>query len=99
MLNLARQLVAGEVGAIVAARELNTFHDVVEPEIRAILDTFVGIDSETDALPLADEVRQLWDPDALEAKDALIAEAERHWHDRAVAAANRLIFSLADHSL
>ena len=56
ILSLAKQMLASQIGGIAAARELRTFQDEVEPEISAILNVFVGIDSETDSLPIG-EVR------------------------------------------
>src|SRR5689334_5574354 len=78
ILSLAEQIIAGRVGVIAAARELSRFEDdvrAVDPEIAAILTTFVGINSATDALPVGDE-RKFWSSDALEREDRKIAEAE-----------------------
>ncbi len=62
----AAQMMAGTVSFIVGARSICQFgyeagiHD--DPDILP----FVGIDSETDALPLDSELRRLWSPVALE---------------------------------
>jgi hypothetical protein len=93
ILVLTKDLVAGKLGVIAAARELGTFHDEVEPEVGEILAVFVGIDSETDALPIGD-VRSLWDPEVLKLKDPEIAAAELKHHDWAFDAAGRLILIL-----
>ena len=52
ILRLVKQLLSGELSVVAAARALKPFRDVVEPEIGEILNVFVGIDSETDSLPL-----------------------------------------------
>lgn len=52
ILRIARQLVAGEIGEIAAARELGYLRYEVEPQVAKVLLTFTGIDSETDALPV-----------------------------------------------
>jgi hypothetical protein len=55
MLLLARGVLTGDVGLSAAARELRRYCDDVEPEIGALLNVFVGLDSETDALPIGKE--------------------------------------------
>src|SRR5262249_1911490 len=72
MLTVARQFLARELGLIETARELLKFRDGVEPGIGALLDVFVGIASETDALPIGEE-RALWNLQALEVEDRKIA--------------------------
>jgi hypothetical protein len=54
MIDLVKQLLSGDLGVTAAARALVPFSDAVEPEIGAILDVFVGIDSDTDAFPLGE---------------------------------------------
>jgi hypothetical protein len=90
MLSLAKQMLAGKIGIIAASRELRTFQGEVEPEIAAILNVFVGIDSETDSLPVG-AVRQLWNLQALERGDRKIADAERLYHKVATEAGASLI--------
>jgi hypothetical protein len=90
MLALANGLVAGDLGLVAVARKLSSFRDGVEPEIGALLDVFVGIDSETDALPIGEE-RALWNPEALAHQDRKITAAERRWRDQAVTAATQLV--------
>jgi hypothetical protein len=60
----AEQLLAGGIGVIAAARALQRFQHVVEvacPDLGNALLVFVGIDSETDALPIG-TVREMWHP-------------------------------------
>jgi hypothetical protein len=90
MLAMARQFLGGELGLLQTARELVKFRDCVEPEIGTLLDVFVGIRSETDALPIETE-RALWNPEALELEDRKIADAELRWRSRANEAATRLV--------
>jgi hypothetical protein len=97
MLAQASGLVAGDLGVIAAARKLRGFWDGVEPEIGALLLVFVGIDSETDALPVGNE-RAHWNAEALARKDIEIRAAEQRWRGQAVAAATQLIHLLEQSS-
>ena len=96
MLELAKQLLSGDLGVVAAARALSPFNHEVEPEIGAILNIFVGIDSETDAFPLG-EVRQYWCPESLEREDLKLTAAEQLWHEAAMDAGTRLLRLLARH--
>ena len=90
MLALAKGLIDRSLGIIAAARKLRCFEDGVEPEIAGLLRFFVGIHSETDALPLGEE-RALWNAEALAKEDLKIDAAERLRRDRATIAATRLV--------
>jgi len=90
MLTVARQFLGGELGLVETARELVKFRDGVESEIGTLLDVFVGICSETDALPIAAE-RALWNPQALKVEDRKIAGAELRWRGGANEAASQLV--------
>jgi hypothetical protein len=90
---VAKQLLAGEIGVIVAARELASFWQKVGPELSEALVIFVGIDSETDALPVG-EVRRHWNPDALSVEDQKIAAAEQVYRSEALVACTRLLHIL-----
>src|SRR5258708_29024103 len=90
MLTVARQFLGGELGLVQTSRELTKFRDGIEPEIGTLLDVFVGICSETDALPIATE-QALWNPQALEMEGRKIAAAESRWRGRANEAASQLV--------
>lgn len=90
VLHIAKQLVAGKLGVIAASRELSRLRHDVEPQVADVLLTFVGIDSETDTLPIG-VVRKEWNPEALERKDRQIAEAERFYRDSAIESACKVI--------
>ena len=90
ILRVARQLVAGKIGVIAAARDLGYLRHEVEPQLANVLVTFTGIDSETDALPVG-HVRKEWNPDVLKLQDKEIAEAEDLYREIAVNAATELI--------
>jgi len=64
MRDIAQRFLAGEIGVIKATRPLSPFHAVVEPMMSRALGVFVGIDSETDALPIGDLLQQ-WSTEAL----------------------------------
>jgi hypothetical protein len=97
MIVLANGLIAGDLGLIAVARKLSSFRDGVEPEIGALLDVFVGIHSETDALPIEEE-RALWNAEALAREDRKISAAEERWRQRAVRAATQLVPLLKQNS-
>ena len=90
VLHIAKQLLAGRLGVIAASRELSRLRHDVEPQVAEVLLTFVGIDSETDTLPIG-AVRKEWNPEALERKDRQIVEAERFYRDSAIESACKLI--------
>ena len=87
ILDVAKQLIAGQVGVIAASRQLSHLRHEVEP--RVVLLTFTGIDSETDALPIG-SVRKEWDQGALKLKDREIEDAERFYRDSSMSAAAEL---------
>jgi hypothetical protein len=90
ILEVAKQLIAGQVGVIAASRQLSHLRHEVEPRVAEVLLTFTGIDSETDALPIG-RVRKEWNQDALKVKDREIEDAERFYRDSAMSAAAELI--------
>jgi hypothetical protein len=90
MLDLATRFLSARIGVIEVARELRSFVDIPEEEFRPYLDVFMGIDSETDALPIGD-VRLRWSPDAFRREDLKIAVAERRWLEQAMSAAKSLV--------
>jgi len=97
MLALASGLIAGDLDLIAVARKLNVFRGGVEPEIDALLNVFVAIHSETDALPIGEE-RALWNAEALAREDRKISAAEERWRHEAVGAATQLIRLLEQNS-
>lgn len=75
---IARDILSGQKDILLGARELNSLRFTVGvPEDDPDFLCFVGIDSETDALPLG-TARSMWARDALEKKDAEIDRA-RNW--------------------
>jgi hypothetical protein len=92
---IAQGILDGRIGVIEASRELSRLRfevggDQWDPDFI----TFVGIDSETDDLPVG-EVRQHWAADALAAKDAEIARCEAIYRDSARETASRLVSRFA----
>jgi hypothetical protein len=89
---IAQDILDGRIGIIVGSREIGRLcggHlglDERDPDLLA----FIGIDSETDDLPIGD-VRQYWAPDALAQKDTEIARSEAHYRDLALEAAAHLV--------
>ena len=75
---IARQIVQGEMSIIEGSRFLSSIANEIDPSHDDDdFKTFIGIDSETDHLPIG-TVRQLWNKEALEKKDKEIDKAE-HW--------------------
>jgi DNA-directed RNA polymerase subunit RPC12/RpoP len=93
ILSTAKQLIADRLSVIAASRKLaglRHYDQYVQPRIAEALLTFVGIDSETDALPIGAERKQ-WDPEALQRKDREIKDAEQFYRDSAIKAATELV--------
>lgn len=92
IVQIAHSILDGSISIIAAARQLRAFAgghagiDERDPDFR----TFVGIDSETDDLPVG-ETRRHWAADALAKKDVEIARCEDLYRDAAREAAARLI--------
>jgi hypothetical protein len=88
---VASAMLRGELGILEGSRLLVSLCSQVsaldhDPDFLC----FVGIDSETDHLPLGD-VRQHWEPDALASKDQEIRAAEAFYRDHAIAACRALL--------
>jgi hypothetical protein len=94
---IARELLAGHVGVLEAARRISALRgDRVQlDEFHPDFVTFLGIDSETDDLPLGED-RANWAPDALAQKDLEIARCEEMYRSDAIEAASRLVDRFAD---
>lgn len=84
----------GEISVIEVARALGPYSDLPEPALRPHLDTFAGINSETDALPVG-AVRHQWAQETLLQKDKEIAAAEYRWHEPAQIAASHLTWLIS----
>jgi hypothetical protein len=80
----------GRTTVLEAARELVSIAhtDAIANEEDRIL--IIAIESETDDLPIG-EVRKLWAPYALEAKDAEIARCEELWKAQFIEACKRIV--------
>jgi len=89
---VAQAILDGRISIIAGSRQIRRFcggHaglDERDPD----LTTFVGIDSETDDLPIGD-VRQYWAPDVLAQKDLEIVHCEAIYREPALEAASHLV--------
>ncbi|MGB2663263.1 MAG: hypothetical protein WAK48_04615 [Candidatus Acidiferrum sp.] len=93
ILSTAKQPIAERLGVIAASRKLaglRQYDQHVEPQIAEVLLTFLGIDSETDTLPIGADRKQ-WNREALLLKDQEIEDAEQFYRDSAIKAASELI--------
>ena len=91
VVEVASAILRGELGVIEGSRRLCSLRFRVssldhDPDFTP----FVGIDSETDHLPIG-EVRELWAPEALVRLTPEIQATEDHWRQWAFTAAQRLI--------
>lgn len=86
----ARRILDGSTGIVAGARELTRLRFPSRAETDKDILVFVGIDSESDHLPLG-EVRQHWNTDALKTKDDELQCYEARVRDRAFAACQNLI--------
>lgn len=72
----ARELLAGRLGVVEGVRRLvGLVSELDQPELESIRLVFVGVDSQTDHLPIG-EVRRQWAPSSLAAVDAEHRDAE-----------------------
>lgn len=81
ILHTIEELKTGKVGVIAASRTLGGYSHVIEggwPELATALRVFVGIDSETDALPIG-RLRDMWHAETAHFEDRKIQQAERRW--------------------
>jgi len=70
-----RAVIDGDVGVIAASRKLRDLHYQMFQNVDDDFRIFIGIESETDHLPVGDE-RQYWNAAVLSEKDKEIAEYE-----------------------
>ena len=72
-------ILSGGLSPILGARRVNAIASKLGLSCRADEDlvAFVGVDSETDALPVDPEIRKLWSPAALAKLDEEIKNAEK----------------------
>jgi len=86
----ARDLLEGRLGVIASAREFVRLAHWVRADEDPDFTTFIGIDSESDHLPIG-IVRREWASDALAEKDRDIRELEDRWREAAYGAARNLL--------
>lgn len=89
-LAFAHKLIAGEMSVIEASRALSSLRWEFDAPENYLFLPFVGIDSETDELPIG-SVRREWARDSLALKDVEIARCEQAYRPRAVEACRKLI--------
>ena len=97
VVGIARQLLAGRIGVIEAARQIDALRGdrVGLDEFDLDFVTFLAIDSETDDLPVGQN-RSHWAADALAQKDLEIARCEELYRAQALQAASHLVARFAD---
>ncbi|MCB8979707.1 MAG: hypothetical protein H6657_20040 [Ardenticatenaceae bacterium] len=91
VVQVAEQILNQEIGLIEGTRLLSRLRgEVTEGQFDPDFTLFIGIDSETDALPVGDE-RQFWADSVLLEKDKEIRRLEDFYRDNVVAACKVLI--------
>jgi hypothetical protein len=86
----AEAILAGEIGIVAGARKQASLRFEVEAENDADFIFFVGVDSQTDHLPLGDAEKH-WNSAILESKRDEIKEYESLMKDRAHEASRNLL--------
>ena len=87
---LAKGIVSGELSIVAGARQLAGWRFDVGAENDPDFIFFVGVDSETDYLPVG-EIRSRSNPEALAAKDEELRDYEGSVRERALRACRSLI--------
>src|SRR5438270_6748762 len=86
----AQRILSGELGIVAGARQLSGVRFDVGAEHDSDFIFFVGVDSETDHLPVGD-VRSRWSSDALKAKDEELRAYEASVRDKAIQVCKSLV--------
>ena len=76
---LVQSFLSDTIGVIALSRQLNGYQHIVqsiEPELGKVLLIFVGINSETDALPIG-RLREMWHPSTAALEDKKVETAEK----------------------
>ena|SRR5688572_16507596 len=87
---ICEAVLAEEIGIIAGSRHLNALGLKLFDYHHEDFITFLGVDSETDHLPV-DIERKNWSAEALERKDEEIAEAEAFYRNDVISACRKLI--------
>ena len=90
MAHMARQILDGKIGIVAGARELTRLRFPSRAESDSDILVFVGVDSETDHLPLGN-VRQQWNAEVLKVKDEELKRYEVQVRERVFGACRNLI--------
>jgi hypothetical protein len=90
MVRVARGILDGSIGIVVGARQLTGLRFSSQAEKDDDILVFIGIDSETDHLPVGD-VRRHWNEGALKTKDEELQRYETHVKERAFRACENFI--------
>jgi len=97
--SIARDILEARISIIEAARQIALLrHGIGVDRADPDLLLFVGIDSDTDHLPLGD-VGVHWAPEALARKDLEIAQAEAFYRDRVFEVCSRLVARFAQEKI
>jgi len=89
-LDVARRFIAGELGTLATCRALSALRGEVGRDLESVFRTFVGVDGETDDLPVG-PVRAEWNPVALALQDIEIARCENEYRSVVLKACRELI--------
>ncbi|HXD01538.1 MAG TPA: hypothetical protein VN048_19540 [Verrucomicrobiae bacterium] len=90
MVRVAREILNGRIGIVAGARQMTGLRFPSKLEKDEAMLVFVGIDSESDHLPLGD-VRRHWDEEVLKTKDEELRRFELSMKEQAFRACENLI--------
>lgn len=95
IVRICERVFANELSILEAAREITAlrFEAELDENDENIL-TLVGIDSETDHLPIGNKERDLWNVEALKQKDKEIKEYEKWARDFGTEACKNIVLTL-----
>jgi len=92
VVQIAQDMITGRMGILLGARLLTGLRfQVTDDPFDPDFNIFVGIDAETDDMPLGEEERKYWAPAALAEKDKEINAKEEFFRDQALTGCCSLI--------
>lgn len=97
VVKICRAVIDGDIGVIAASRKLRDLHYQMFQDVDDDFRIFIGIESETDHLPVGDE-RQYWGDAILSEKDKEMAEYEDKKMEVVIESCKKLIdrFTISD---
>ncbi|EDY84537.1 hypothetical protein VDG1235_4168 [Verrucomicrobiia bacterium DG1235] len=83
LLKLCDQIIENRLGLTIGSRRMNGFRELMKEDKNEEWMIFIGIDSETDHLPIGDE-KNHWNKEILKKKEKELEEIEDHYRPYAL---------------